>query len=47
MECPACSNMFRFICPSYYIPGKHDWGAFYFFKVTFTSIPVEPKSRCA
>ena len=22
------SNMFRFICPSYYIPGKQDWGAF-------------------
>ena len=20
--------MFRFICPSYYIPGKQDWGAF-------------------
>ena len=22
------SNMFRFIRPSYYIPGKQDWGAF-------------------
>ncbi|MGD2095324.1 MAG: zf-TFIIB domain-containing protein [Phycisphaerales bacterium] len=22
------SNMFRFICPSYYVPGKQDWGAF-------------------
>jgi len=22
------SNMFRFICPSHYIPGKQDWGAF-------------------
>jgi len=22
------SNMFRFICPSYYIPGEQDWGAF-------------------
>lgn len=22
------SNMFRFICPSYYIPGKQNWGAF-------------------
>jgi len=22
------SNVFRFICPSYYIPGKQDWGAF-------------------
>jgi len=22
------SNMFRFICPSYYIPGNQDWGAF-------------------
>jgi len=22
------SNAFRFICPSYYIPGKQDWGAF-------------------
>ena len=22
------SKMFRFICPSYYIPGKQDWGAF-------------------
>ncbi len=22
------SNMFRFICPSFYIPGKQDWGAF-------------------
>lgn len=22
------SNIFRFICPSYYIPGKQDWGAF-------------------
>jgi uncharacterized protein len=21
-------NMFRFICPSYYIPGKQSWGAF-------------------
>lgn len=21
-------NMFKFICPSYYIPGKQDWGAF-------------------
>jgi len=22
------SNMFRWICPSYYVPGKQDWGAF-------------------
>ena len=22
------ANMFRFICPSYYIPGKQEWGAF-------------------
>lgn len=22
------ANMFRFICPSYYIPGKQKWGAF-------------------
>ena len=22
------SKIFRFICPSYYIPGKQDWGAF-------------------
>ncbi len=22
------SRAFRFICPSYYIPGKQDWGAF-------------------
>ena len=22
------AHMFRFICPSYYIPGKQDWGAF-------------------
>jgi len=22
------ANIFRFICPSYYIPGKQDWGAF-------------------
>ncbi len=22
------ANMFRFICPSYYIPEKQDWGAF-------------------
>ena len=22
------ANMMRFICPSYYIPGKQDWGAF-------------------
>ena len=22
------SNMFRFICPTYYIPGKQNWGAF-------------------
>ncbi|HEV8456683.1 MAG TPA: zf-TFIIB domain-containing protein [Methylomirabilota bacterium] len=22
------ANMFRFICPSYYIPGKQSWGAF-------------------
>lgn len=22
------ANMFRFICPSYYIPGEQDWGAF-------------------
>ena len=22
------ANMFRFICPSYYISGKQDWGAF-------------------
>jgi Zn-finger nucleic acid-binding protein len=21
-------NIFRYICPSYYIPGKQDWGAF-------------------
>lgn len=24
----SIANMFRFICPSYYIPGKQDWGAF-------------------
>jgi Zn-finger nucleic acid-binding protein len=22
------ANMFRFICPTYYIPGKQKWGAF-------------------
>ena len=22
------ANMFRFICPSYYIPGEQEWGAF-------------------
>ena len=22
------ANMFKFICPSYYIPGDQDWGAF-------------------
>jgi hypothetical protein len=22
------ARIFRFICPSYYIPGKQDWGAF-------------------
>ncbi len=22
------ANIFRFVCPSYYIPGKQDWGAF-------------------
>ena len=22
------ARMFRFICPSYYVPGKQDWGAF-------------------
>jgi Zn-finger nucleic acid-binding protein len=22
------ANLFRFVCPSYYIPGKQDWGAF-------------------
>ena len=22
------ANMFRFICPSYYVPGKQDWGGF-------------------
>jgi hypothetical protein len=22
------ANMFRFVCPSYYIPDKQDWGAF-------------------
>jgi len=22
------ANIFRFICPSYYLPGKQDWGAF-------------------
>lgn len=22
------AGMFRFLCPSYYIPGKQDWGAF-------------------
>ena len=22
------ANMFRFVCPSHYIPGKQDWGAF-------------------
>ncbi len=22
------ANMFRFICPSYYIPGEQSWGAF-------------------
>ena len=21
-------NIFRFICPSYYIPGNQEWGAF-------------------
>ena len=21
-------NIFRFLCPSYYVPGKQDWGAF-------------------
>jgi len=24
----SIANMFRFICPSYYIPGKQGWGAF-------------------
>ena len=24
----SIANMFRFICPSYYIPGKQNWGAF-------------------
>jgi Zn-finger nucleic acid-binding protein len=24
----SIANMFRFICPSNYIPGKQDWGAF-------------------
>ena len=22
------ANMFRYVCPSFYIPGKQDWGAF-------------------
>jgi hypothetical protein len=22
------AHAFRFICPSYYIPGEQDWGAF-------------------
>jgi Zn-finger nucleic acid-binding protein len=22
------ANVFRFVCPTYYIPGKQDWGAF-------------------
>ena len=22
------ANIFRFICPSFYIPGKQDWGTF-------------------
>ena len=22
------ANVFRFICPTYYIPGKQKWGAF-------------------
>jgi hypothetical protein len=22
------SHAFRFICPSYYMPGEQDWGAF-------------------
>jgi len=22
------AQMFRFICPSYYLPGKQEWGAF-------------------
>jgi hypothetical protein len=22
------ARIFRFICPSYYLPGKQDWGAF-------------------
>jgi uncharacterized protein len=22
------AHAFRFICPSYYVPGKQDWGAF-------------------
>lgn len=22
------ANIFHFICPTYYIPGKQDWGAF-------------------
>ena len=22
------AHMFRFVCPSYYIPGKQEWGAF-------------------
>ncbi len=24
----SIANMFKFICPSYYIPGKQEWGAF-------------------
>ena len=22
------ARIFKFICPSYYLPGKQDWGAF-------------------
>jgi hypothetical protein len=22
------ANLFKFICPSYYLPGRQDWGAF-------------------
>jgi len=27
-KCHKIAKMFRFICPSYYISGKQDWGSF-------------------
>jgi uncharacterized protein len=27
-KCHKIAKMFRFVCPSYYIPGKQEWGAF-------------------